>query len=73
MADLKILYAPGKRPDSETCELAWFAELPDWRCEYPRCENPRCENPPREDTAIHFTRKSGGVEVSPVGKLNTNA
>lgn len=30
MADV-IQYAPGKRPESETCESAWFAELPDWR------------------------------------------
>lgn len=68
MADLKILYAPGKRPPLSKTVDQWLHQIPDWRDEYPRCENP-----PREDTAIYFTRKSDGVVVSTVGELNTDA
>lgn len=58
MADLKIAYAPGKRPPQGATADKWLHTIPDWRKEFPRCDNP-----PREDAAIYFfTQQSKRTE-----------
>ena len=52
MADLKIVYAPGKRPPQGATADKWLHTIPDWRKELPRCDNPPCE-----DVAVFFESK----------------